>query len=102
MDRVVIPTEPDGGSSSYDYVINRFSLDEGSEAPGTRGYYGFNLDERYSPAATASQQRNDCSHGDYFSVVDPDQNMGTCASGAVGGGSVGPSPRHVRRALTSR
>ena len=76
-----------GPGVSYDYVINRLTLDEGAE-PGvtTRAFYGFNLDGRYSPSRTASQQAADCSHGDYFSTVDPDQNMGTCAAGSAGGG----------------
>ena len=72
---------------TYDYVINRLLLDEGAE-PGvtTRAFYGFNLDGRQSPSRTASQQAADCSHGDYFSTVDPDQNMGTCTAGSAGGG----------------
>jgi hypothetical protein len=76
------------GGDSYDYVINRLLLDEGAE-PGvtTRAFYGFNLDGRNSPSRTASQQAADCSHGDYFSSVDPDQNMGTCMAGSAGGGT---------------
>ena len=47
---------------------------EGAE-PGvtTRAFHGFNLDGRNSPSRRSSQQPADCSHGDYFSVVDPDQ-----------------------------
>ncbi len=79
---------PDAAARSYDYVINRMMLDEGAE-PGvtTRAFYGFNLDGRFSPSRGASQQPEDCSHGDYFSVVDPDQNSGACMAGAVGGGT---------------
>ncbi len=75
-----------GPGATYDYVINRLLLDEGAEPPATRGFYGFNLDGRTSPSTTAQQQAADCSHGDYFSVVDSDQNMGTCAAGSAGGG----------------
>jgi hypothetical protein len=81
------PIADAGPGATYDYVINRLLLDEGAE-PGvtTRAFYGFNLDGRNSPSRTASQQAADCSHGDYFSTVDPDQNMGTCAAGSAGGG----------------
>jgi hypothetical protein len=83
------PAAVDGGTArSYDYVINHLLLDEGGE-PGevTRPFYGFNLDGRNSPSSTARQQANDCSHGDYFSVTDPDQNTGTCAAGSAAGGT---------------
>jgi hypothetical protein len=81
------PAVDAGPGATYDYVINRLLLDEGAE-PGvtTRAFYGFNLDGRNSPSRTASQQAADCSHGDYFSTVDPDQNMGTCAAGSAAGG----------------
>jgi hypothetical protein len=85
-----VPATPQdaGEARTYDYVINRLLLDEGAE-PGvtTRAFYGFNLDGRNSPSRTASQQAADCSHGDYFSTVDPDQNMGTCTAGMAGGGA---------------
>lgn len=82
------PAVDGGAARSYDYVINRLLLDEGAE-PGvtTRAFYGFNLDGRFSPSRTASQQAADCSHGDYFSSVDSDQNMGTCMAGSAGGGT---------------
>jgi hypothetical protein len=82
------PAVDGGAARTYDYVINHLLLDEGAE-PGvtTRAFYGFNLDGRNSPSRTASQQAADCSHGDYFSTVDPDQNMGTCMAGAAGGGT---------------
>ncbi|TAK31992.1 MAG: hypothetical protein EPO40_03655 [Myxococcaceae bacterium] len=78
---------PDAAAQTYDYVVNRLILDEGAE-PGvtTRAFYGFNLDGRFSPSRTSSQEPADCSHGDYFSAVDPDQNMGTCTVGMAGGG----------------
>ncbi len=76
-----------GPGATYDYVINHLLLDEGAEPPATRGFYGFNLDGRNSPSTTAQQMAVDCSHGDYFSVVDADQNMGTCAAGSAGGGT---------------
>ena len=78
---------PPATGRTYDYVITRQMIDEGAE-PGvtTRGFYGFNLDGRFSPSRTASQQPADCSHGDYFSTLDGDQNMGTCNPTMVGGG----------------
>ncbi len=82
-----VGSPPDPGVRSYDYVVNRFVLDPGAEPPINRGYYGFNVDAHYSPPVFASQQPNDCRHGDYFSVVDPDQNMGTCTNGAPSGGA---------------
>jgi len=85
-----VPATPQdaGEARTYDYVINHLLLDEGAE-PGvtTRAFFGFNLDGRISPSRTASQQAADCSHGDYFSTVDPDQNMGTCMAGTAGGGA---------------
>ena len=83
------PAVDAGEARTYDYVINRLLLDEGAE-PGvtTRAFFGFNLDGRNSPSRTASQQAADCSHGDYFSTVDPDQNMGTCMAGTAGGGAM--------------
>jgi hypothetical protein len=80
---------PDAGPGmTYDYVINRLIIDEGAEPfVAARGFYGFNLDGRYSPSRTAQQQAADCSHGDYFSTVDPDQNEGSCVDGAAGGGT---------------
>ncbi len=79
---------PDAGpGETYDYVINRLLVDEGQDPPGNRGFYGFNLDERYSRSTTSQQMPLDCNHGDYFSTVDPDQNMGTCMAGASGGGA---------------
>lgn len=85
---VIIGSSPDAGARTFDFVVNRMLLDEGAE-PGvtTRAFYGFNLDGRFSPSRTASQGPADCSHGDYFSTVDPDQNMGSCFAGAAGGGS---------------
>jgi len=80
------PVADAGPGATYDYVINRLLLDEGAEPPAMRPFYGFNLDGRNSPSTTAQQQAVDCSHGDYFSVVDADQNMGTCAAGSAGGG----------------
>ncbi|MBP6833700.1 MAG: hypothetical protein KA978_23140 [Deltaproteobacteria bacterium] len=85
-----VPTTPaDAGEArTYDYVINHLLLDEGAE-PGvtTRAFYGFNLDGRISPTRPANQQPADCSRGDYFSTIDPDQNMGTCMAGTAGGGA---------------
>ena len=76
-----------GPGETYDYVINRMIVDEGA-APDTttRAFYGFNLDGRFSPSRTAAQRAADCSHGDYFSTLDPDQNTGTCLVGSRGVG----------------
>lgn len=71
---------------TYDYVIYRLHLNSASEPPGNQGVAGFNLDGRYSPALVASQTALDCGHGDHFSALDPDQDMGTCAPGSPGGG----------------
>lgn len=82
-----VPTDNGIAPMTYDYVINRLLVDEGQDPPGTRGFYGFNLDDRYSRSTTSQQMPLDCNHGDYFSTIDPDQNMGTCAAGTSGGGS---------------
>jgi hypothetical protein len=76
--RSVAPPDP----RTYDFVIHRFILDAAAEAPSNRGFYGFNLDGRFSPSATSAQAADDCFHGDYFSTVDPDQNRGSCAGGS--------------------
>lgn len=76
----------EGPGLTYDYVITRMVVDPGAEPPSNRGFYGFDLDGRRSPSTTAQQIAADCSHGDYFSTLDPDQNEGTCVAGAPRGG----------------
>jgi hypothetical protein len=72
---------------TYDYVVTRRLLDDGSEASTTaRARYGFNLDGRFSTRDAARQEAADCAHGDDFSAVDPDQDRGACSVGAVAGG----------------
>jgi hypothetical protein len=64
-------------------------VDESAEpSRTTRGFYGFNLDGRFSPNRRVSEQEVDCSHGDYFSALDADQNgaRSTCIVGETGGG----------------
>jgi hypothetical protein len=59
---------PGGAGATYDYVITRMSVDPGTKSwDATHGYYGFNLDNRFSPNRTSIEQLADCSHGDYFS-----------------------------------
>ncbi len=81
------PQEP----RAYNYVFRTLTVDQGTggmaPSPWTHnhGVTGFNLDGRYSAPAAAMPA--DCTHGDFFSTLDPDQNMGTCATGAARGGS---------------
>lgn len=82
------PTGPDrGGGDVHDWVISRLIVDDGQDPPGTRGYHGFDLDDRFSSSTTPMQTPLDCNHGDFFSTLDPDQNMGSCSTGSRGGGS---------------
>ena len=67
-------------------MIHRFTIDEATEPPGDVGVHGFNLDGRHSSAIAERQLPLDCNHGDHFSILDPDQNAGTCRDGNVGGG----------------
>lgn len=77
----------EGPGETYDYVVRRMTPDEGAEPPANRGYHGFDLDARRSPSPTSLQRDPDCSHGDFYSTLDPDQNEGTCVAGMPGGGS---------------
>lgn len=86
----VEPVRPaDGGapSSSIDLLITRWAVDRDQIPPGERGMFGFNLDDRFSPPSRRWQEPLDCAHGDFFSVIDPDQNRGPCTDGANAGGS---------------
>jgi len=88
-----VPDLEDGGivGPTFDFVLTDLTIDGnkagGSPAPTTvtRGLAGFNLDGRFTgPTSTAPEE---CQHGDFFSELDPDQNMGTCAAGAARGGA---------------
>jgi hypothetical protein len=73
-------------TTTYDYVINTLTIDSGGTSF-TVPYHGFNVDNAFTPAHPRMAPP-DCSHQDYFSAIDPDQNMGTCSStgtGCVGG-----------------
>jgi hypothetical protein len=72
---------PPADPRTYDFVLYRFVVDRGAEPPSNRGFYGFNLDGRFSPITVSAQAAGDCSHGDYFSTVDPDQNRNGCTGG---------------------
>ncbi len=81
---------PSGPPQTFDYVINAITIDGTSGAdlnPMThnQGVSGFNLDGRFSGPMGAMPA--DCAHGDFFSTLDPDQNMGTCAGGMARGGA---------------
>lgn len=98
-DSTPAPTTPtDGGSDvtsgppqTFDYVLNTITIDGTAEkgdldpATYTRGVSGFNLDGRFSGPQGADPA--DCSHGDFFSTLDSDQNMGTCTAGTARGGA---------------
>ncbi len=88
-----VPDFEDGGivGPTYDFVLTRFVIDgdKAAMAPHpathTQGLAGFNLDGRFT--GSAARDPEECLHGDFFSELDPDQNMGTCAPGAARGGS---------------
>ncbi|MFO0602981.1 MAG: hypothetical protein U0324_07390 [Polyangiales bacterium] len=79
-----------GPPRTFDYVISRVTI-EGpvGVVPNplihNQGVSGFNLDGRFSGPMGA--RPGDCAHGDLFSTLDPDQNMGTCAAGMARGGA---------------
>lgn len=87
-----------GPPQTFDYVINAITVDQGLNAAGmpngmapdtarhTQSVTGFNLDGRFSGPNGADPA--DCAHGDYFSTIDPDQNMGTCTAGMARGGAM--------------
>jgi hypothetical protein len=85
------PDQASGPPQTFDYVISALSIDQamGGMAPNpmtyNQGVAGFNLDNRFSGPAGAMPA--DCAHGDFFSTLDPDQNMGTCAAGTARGGA---------------
>lgn len=82
---------PIAQGASVDYLLTDFSIDgETRLAPNPAVFAqpvaGFNLDGRFTGAVAA--QPADCSHGDFFSSLDADQNMGTCTAGTARGGSL--------------
>lgn len=85
------PDVPIAPGMTVDYVFSRFTIDGDAvrTAPNpavhTEGVAGFNLDGRFTGAVAAMPA--DCAHGDFFSTLDADQNMGACAAGSARGGS---------------
>jgi hypothetical protein len=85
------PDVPIAPGMTVDYVFSRFTIDGDAvrTAPNpaihTQGVAGFNLDGRFTGAVAAMPA--DCAHGDFFSTLDPDQNMGACTVGSARGGS---------------
>jgi hypothetical protein len=88
-----VPDFEDGGivGPTYDFVLTGFTIDDnGSGGPPNplshaRGVAGFNLDGRFTGAIPRADE--ECNHGDFFSELDPDQNMGTCTAGSARGGT---------------
>jgi hypothetical protein len=76
---------------TLDYVITRFSIDADkvrsapNTATHTTGVAGFNLDGRFT--GPIARMPGDCAHGDFFSTLDADQNMGVCTDGVARGGA---------------
>jgi hypothetical protein len=98
-------TGDDAGTSNlppatFDYVISNNTVDQGVNAAGmpngmapvpashTQGVAGFDLDGLKSTPADAMMRGTPaCSHADFFSTTDPDQNTGTCTAGMARGGA---------------
>ncbi len=82
---------PAGPPQTFDYVISDLTIDGNamSQAPNParydQGITGFNLDGRFTGPMASNPA--DCSHGDFFSTLDPDQNMGSCTAGMARGGA---------------
>lgn len=85
-DRPIIDGGPPGEAHTYDYVVTGLTIDaDESPMSAARGFTGFNLDGRYSDLSTFDLA--DCRHADFYSTLDPDQNMGTCLPGLTRGGT---------------
>ncbi len=88
-----VPDLEDGGivGPTYDFVLTDLVVDPPvmGETPDPRtvaaGIAGFNLDGRFTGPAAGDP--SECNHGDFFSTLDPDQNMGACAVGMAHGGA---------------
>lgn len=78
--------DPPGGATLV-YALTSVQFDADQTPPGSRAMHGFNLDGRYSSSRRADMTYDDCNHGDFFSALDPDQNMGPCTAGTSGGGA---------------
>ncbi len=83
-----------GPDQTFDYVINAITVDSaaGGMAPNpatsTAGVTGFDLDGlKSTPADAAMRGSAACSHADFFSTIDPDQNTGNCVAGMPRGGA---------------
>lgn len=88
-----VPDFEDGGIAgpTYDFVLTQLLVDPNikgvapNPATATVGLAGFNLDERFT--GSVGRDPSECNHGDFFSTLDPDQNMGTCSAGTARGGA---------------
>jgi hypothetical protein len=68
-----------GPGGTLTYVVDQLTIDENDSE--TETHTGFNLDNLFSTGTGA----RDCSHPDFVSALDPDQNMpGTCMRPAAG------------------
>ncbi len=84
-DRPIIDGGPPGEARTYDYAVTGLTIDtDESPMSAARGFTGFNLDGRYSDLSTFDLA--DCRHADFYSTLDPDQNMGMCLPGLMRGG----------------
>ena len=86
-------TPTPGPAQTFDYVINSITVDQANgmapnPATATAGVAGFDLDNlKSTPADAMMRGTAACSHADFFSTLDSDQNTGTCAAGAARGGA---------------
>lgn len=78
---------------TFTYVISSITLDEARTGSSLNpavekwGVTGFNLDGLTSTPADVSTRDTACFHADYFSALDPDQNLGVCIEGFERGGA---------------
>lgn len=85
------PDVPVGDPQTWVYAITALTIDSalGGAAPNpmthAQGVAGFNLDGRTTGPASGAPA--DCAHGDFFSALDPDQDLGSCVPGQPRGGS---------------
>lgn len=87
------PAPTPSAPQTFDYVISSITVDQTNgmapnPATNTAGVAGFDLDGLKSTAADAAMRGSAaCSHADFFSTLDSDQNTGTCAAGMARGGA---------------